>query len=124
MQSMLDHIAFYLSYSSASTVPVTETISIHAGTSAASCAYFSQGAFSGSVFGVFGGWALYQLVQLACGWETGGVVMWIHHLLFAFIGIAVPYLFVLPELTMFCTCNGDLNAFPGADARLSRDRRT
>jgi len=98
VQSILGPIAFYLSYSWSSVASVSETIVLHANISATSCEYYSQGSFWGSVYA---GWAMYQVVQVACGWEKGGWIMWVHHLLFAFLGLAVPYLFVLSELTLF-----------------------
>lgn len=98
MQAVLAPIAIYISYGSATAVSVNETITLHAGTSAVGCEYWKQGALIGSIFG---GWVLYQIVQLSMGWETGNAVTWAHHLLFFALSIAVPYYLVLPELTIF-----------------------
>lgn len=91
-------LALYLSYSSASSIPASETIVAHAKISDAACTFTAQGSFLGTVYG---GWALYQVIQLLMGWEKGGPMVYAHHAIFCSIGFLCPYVFVLYELTLF-----------------------
>jgi len=94
---LLGPAALYISYTWSSSIPVSEGI-VLVNVNETNCEYWAAGAFCGTLFG---GWAMYQILQLLVGWEEGNVVLVVHHIAFTTLGLAIPYYWVLPELTTF-----------------------